>query len=82
LQAFQLGVDPIARQVRGCIRGRQEKRVARDIAKMFHDSSRAKSMRGLPGMRGDFQDLTKGAKRVSSGLGGVIGAGVSNDDYP
>jgi hypothetical protein len=49
---------------------------------MFHDGSRAELMRGLPGTRGDFQDLTEGAERVSSCLGGVIRAGVSDDDDP
>jgi len=49
---------------------------------MFHDGRCAELMRDLPGSGGDFQDLTEGAERVSSCLGGVIRAGVSDDDDP
>jgi hypothetical protein len=49
---------------------------------MFHDDGCAELMRGWPGTRGDFQNLTEGAERVSSCLGGVIGAGVSDNDDP
>jgi hypothetical protein len=39
-------------------------------------------MRGLPGTGADFQHLAEGTERVSRCLGGVIRAGVSDDDDP
>ena len=79
---MQLRVDPIARQFCCCIRARQKKRVAGDIAKMFHDGGRADLMRGLSRARADFQYLPKRAQRLAGYLGRVIRAGIRHDDDP
>jgi len=49
---------------------------------MFHDGRCAELMRGLLGMRGDFQHLAEGAECFSSCLGGVVGAGVGDHHDP
>ena len=82
LRAFELPVDPIARQFRGCIGACQDERVARQVAKMFHDGACAELMRGLPGMGADLQHLTEGAQRFSGYLGCVIRTGVRDHGDP
>lgn len=49
---------------------------------MFHDGGGTDLMRGLTGAGADFQHLTERAQRLSGDLGGVIRAGIGNDDDP